>query len=232
MSSVADIGYVRGPPAATALPGRRRLHPPPPPDGVTIHSLSAAPRYFRTPAAFRAWLRKNHATVGELLVGFIRRHAANKESPAAPRSITWPESVAEALCYGWIDGVRRTIDADRYTIRFTPRRKGSRWSAINLRMMAELEKSGRMTPAGRAALAARKGSDPGRYSYETRETALDAARQRTFRRNGDAFEFFEAQAPSYRRKALWWIMSARQEATRDDRLARVIAASAAGKRLA
>ena len=183
--------------------------------------------FFETPAAMRAWLEANHLEARELHVGYYRRHAVGEDTP----SITWPESVAEALCFGWIDGVRRTLDGDRYTIRFTPRRPGSKWSAVNVRLMAELEAANRMTDAGRAVFAARK--DPGSpgYKVEKKVGTLDEARLAEFRRHEAAWAFFEAQPPGYRNDAAWWVMEARREETRDRRLARLIESSAAGKRI-
>jgi uncharacterized protein YdeI (YjbR/CyaY-like superfamily) len=181
-------------------------------------------RFFETPAALRAWLRTNHDKATELLVSFFKSHTGKP-------SLTWPESVAEALCYGWIDGVRRRIDNDRYTIRFTPRRKRSKWSAVNIRMMAALENSGRMTEAGRAAFKGRPNPESKGYSAQKKDGTLDEARLREFKKNRPAWVFFEAQAPSYRRAAAWWVMSAKQEKTSDGRFARLVKSSAVSKRL-
>ncbi len=185
------------------------------------------PHFFETPAAMRAWLEINHREAKELHVGYHRRHAVGEGTP----SLTWPESVAEALCFGWIDGVRRTLDGDRYVIRFTPRRPESKWSAVNIRLMAELEAANRMTDAGRAVFEARK--DPGSPGYTTQKKvgALDEARLAKFRRNEAAWAFFEAQPPGYRNDAAWWVMQAKREETRDRRLARLIERSAAGERI-
>ncbi len=186
--------------------------------------MPTKPQFFATPAAFRAWLRKNHKSATELHVGFHKKHTGKP-------CITWPESVAEALCFGWIDGIRRSIDADTYVIRFSPRRAGSAWSAVNVKLVRKLEDEGKMTPAGRAAFEARKEHDG--YSYEKMSAgvSLDAPRLRTFKRNKSAWQFFEAQPPGYRRKMVWWVMSAKQDATRDKRLARLVADSAARKRI-
>ena len=182
-------------------------------------------RFFRDQAAFRAWLDKHHRTAGEILVGFNKRHTGKP-------SMTWPESVAEALCYGWIDGIRRRLDDERYTIRFTPRRPASVWSAVNVRLVAELEAAGRMTDAGRAAFGARKDPTSRGYSYERRgEVDLDGARLARFKRNKVAWQFFTAQPPGYRKLMFWWVMSAKQEETRDRRFIRLLEASAAGKRI-
>jgi uncharacterized protein YdeI (YjbR/CyaY-like superfamily) len=172
----------------------------------------------------RKWLEKHHATAAELLVGF---HKKNTGRP----TLTWPESVAEALCFGWIDGIRRRVDDERYSIRFTPRRPGSGWSAINIKMIASLEAEGRMTAAGRAVFEARKDKSSSGYSYERREATFDASRLKAFQKNKAAWAFFEAQPAGYRRTLTWWVMSAKQEDTRDRRLAKLIASSAANKRI-
>jgi len=180
--------------------------------------------FFDSPAAFRAWLKKNHKRACELHVGYHKKHTG------AP-SMTWAESVAEALCFGWIDGIRRRLDDDSYTIRFTPRRQTSTWSAVNVRLMAELEEAGKMTEAGRAVFQARVDPDAPGYSYENTDYTLDAARVRTFKKNKPAWRFFEAQAPGYRKKVIGWIMSAKKDETRDRRLATLIDESANEKRL-
>ena len=165
------------------------------------------PRFFRTAAEFRTWLRRHHATAAELLVGFY------KKSSGKP-SITWPESVDEALCYGWIDGIRKRVDELSYTIRFTPRRAGSVWSTVNTRRARTLAAQRRMTPAGLSAFEARRPNRSGRYSYEQRPQELTAPYARMLARNAAARKFFLAQTPSYRRAATWWVLSARTEATR------------------
>jgi uncharacterized protein YdeI (YjbR/CyaY-like superfamily) len=181
------------------------------------------PRYFGTPAEWRAWLEEHHTTAPELWVGFHKRGSGRP-------SITWPESVDQALCFGWIDGVRRRIDDDRYAIRFTPRRKGSSWSNINLRRVEELTRLGLMHPAGHAAHAARSAAKSGIYSYEQRKRArLPAAMTARFKRNRKAWTFFEAQPGWYRRTAVWWVVSAKREDTRERRLETLIADSAAGR---
>ena len=183
------------------------------------------PTFFASPSELRQWFVKHHATAQELLVGYHRKVSGRP-------TITWPESVAEALCFGWIDGIRRRIDDERYTIRFTPRRRGSSWSAMNIRMVQELEAAGRMMPAGRAAFESRKSADPAGYSYERRgEAVFDERRLKRFKKNKAAWAFFEAQPPGYRKTITWWVMSAKQEDTRDRRLAKLIASSAAGKRV-
>jgi uncharacterized protein YdeI (YjbR/CyaY-like superfamily) len=184
------------------------------------------PTYFATPAAFRTWLEANHATASELLVGFY------KTSTGKP-SITWPESVDEALCFGWIDGKRKSLGADAYTIRFVPRKPTSIWSANNVAKVEALRKAGKMRPAGEAAFAKRTAAKTGVYSFERAEAAqLSSAQDKQFRANAKAYAWFTAQAPYYQRTAIHWVISAKQEATRERRLATLIADSAAGVRVA
>jgi uncharacterized protein YdeI (YjbR/CyaY-like superfamily) len=185
---------------------------------------SGKPMFFPTPADFRAWLERNHQTCKELVVGFWRKDTGKP-------SITWPQSVAEALCFGWIDGIRRSHSAEAYTIRFTPRRKGSRWSAINIRLIEELEAAGRMTDAGRKAFDARPHALG--YSYERREATLDRALISKFKKysGGAAWRFHSAQPPGYRKLTAWWVMSAKQAETRERRLAKLMDFSARGKRI-
>ena len=182
------------------------------------------PTFFATPADLRRWFAKNAGSKTELLVGFHRKGSGKP-------SITWPESVDEALCVGWIDGVRRRIDETSYTIRFTPRRPGSMWSAINIAKVKELTAAGRMKPAGLAAFAARDARDAG-YSYQQLTTApFSPEQEKRFRRDGKAWRFFSAQPPGYRRVATFWVASAKKQETRERRLAILIADSAAGRRL-
>jgi uncharacterized protein YdeI (YjbR/CyaY-like superfamily) len=186
---------------------------------------SIRPTFFPTPADFRAWLQAHHRTEQELWVGF------HKKSTGRP-SLTWPESVDEALCFGWIDGLRKSVDAERYAIRFTPRRKGSIWSAVNTRRMGELIRARRVRAAGLKAFAAREEKKTGVYLFEQRQPpAFDPAREARFKANAAAWAFFQAQPPGYRKIATGLVMSAKQEATRDRRLALLIAQSAAGRRL-
>jgi uncharacterized protein YdeI (YjbR/CyaY-like superfamily) len=183
------------------------------------------PTFFATPAEFRRWLKQHHQSERELWVGF------HKKGSGRP-SLTWPESVQEALCFGWIDGVRKTIDAESYVIRFTPRKNGSTWSTVNTRLAAELIRTGRMQLAGLRAFEARDPEKSGVYSFEQRTGArLDAAAEARFRANPGAWSFFESQPPGYRKTALWWVMSAKREATRVRRLATLIEDSAAGRRI-
>ena len=183
-----------------------------------------APAFFATPADLRAWLKANHATAPELLVGFHRKGSRRP-------SITWPEAVDEALCVGWIDGVRRSLDETSYTIRFTPRRKGSIWSAVNIGRVAGLREAGLMQPSGEAAFEARKEAKSAIYSYERPPAQLDAGAEASFRANGAAWDWFHSQAPSYRRTATYWVTSAKRPETRARRLATLIEDSAAGRRI-
>ena len=179
------------------------------------------PTFFETPAAFRRWLTKHHQTATELLVGFHKVGSGKK-------SMTWPESVDEALCFGWIDGVRRRIDEASYTIRFTPRKAQSKWSQVNLKRFAELRELGRVQPAGLAAFERGK---PAEYSYAGRARPLAPEYEARFRADAKAWAFFESQPPWYRRTASFLVMSAKQEATRERRLQQLIASSRAGERI-
>jgi uncharacterized protein YdeI (YjbR/CyaY-like superfamily) len=183
----------------------------------------AKPLFFAAPSEFRAWLELHHATSAELLVGFYKKGSGKP-------SITWPESVDEALCFGWIDGVRRSLGDDAYTIRFTLRKTTSIWSAINVGKVAELEKLGKMRDAGRRAFAARTAAKTGVYSFErSRAASFTDAQERALRANRKAAAFFDAQPPWYRRTATHWVISAKREETRTRRLAQLIADSAAGR---
>jgi len=181
--------------------------------------------YFTSPDEWRRWLDAHHASARELLVGF------HKVATARP-TITWPQSVDEALCYGWIDGVRRRVDDGRYTIRFTPRKATSIWSAVNIQRVDALEREGRMQPSGRAAFARRQDRRSGIYSYEQRPDTFPEPYASDLRAQAKAADFFARQPASYRRAAIWWVISAKQEATRTKRLAELIADSARGERLA
>jgi uncharacterized protein YdeI (YjbR/CyaY-like superfamily) len=182
------------------------------------------PVFFVSPADFRAWLEEHHDTTGELIVGYYKKGSGKP-------SITWPESVDQALCFGWIDGVRRSLGADSYTIRFTPRRARSVWSAVNIARASELIERGQMTPAGLKAFEARIERRSGIYSYEQARDAarLDAEQERAFRANPKAWEWFQGRPPGYRRAAIWWVVSAKREETRRRRLAALIEDSAQGR---
>jgi uncharacterized protein YdeI (YjbR/CyaY-like superfamily) len=176
------------------------------------------PRFFAEAAAFRAWLEEHHASEPELLVGFHKRDSGKP-------SMTWPESVDAALSFGWIDGVRRRIDETAYSIRFTPRRRTSIWSAVNVRRVEALTQAGLMRPAGLAAFAHRSEARTGVYSFErAAEAALTADEEKKLRANEKAAAYFDAQAPWYRRTALHWVVSAKREDTRTSRLAQLIEA--------
>jgi uncharacterized protein YdeI (YjbR/CyaY-like superfamily) len=180
--------------------------------------------FFKTPAALQAWFAKNHSTRTELWVGYY------KVGTGRP-SVTWQESVDEALCCGWIDGVRKRIDDESYKIRFTPRKKGSIWSGVNVRRVKALTAEKRMLPAGLAAFDPKRNYQYGAYSYEQRKTELDEPYLGQFKKHKTAFEFFMAQPPGYRKIAIWFIVSAKREETRLKRLGVLIEHSARGKRL-
>jgi len=182
------------------------------------------PKFFPTPPAFRKWLAANHTKAKELVVGFYKKGSGKP-------SITWPESVDEALCFGWIDGVRNSIDEESYRIRFTPRKPSSVWSAVNIRNVERLIKEKRMQPAGLKAFEARKENRSGIYAYEQRSPELVEPYAGIFKRNKAAWKFFQAQPPYYRKTMNWWIVSAKQEGTRSKRLDKLIEESAKGKRL-
>jgi len=181
-------------------------------------------KFFKTPADFRKWLEKHHDAARELWVGYYKKDSGK-------RSITWPESVDEALCFGWIDGIRKSIDGESYMTRFTPRRARSVWSAVNIKRVEELAREGRMRPAGERAFAARTENRSGIYAYEQRQTELVEPYGEKLRGNRAAWKFFDAQAASYRKAATWWVLSAKREETRLKRLATLIEDSAAGRTL-
>lgn len=179
--------------------------------------------FFKTPAAFRAWLERHHTEHRILHVGFRKRHTGQS-------SITWPQAVEEALCFGWIDGVRHRIDAVSYTIRFTPRRPGSTWSAVNLRRVRALIRAKRMSRHGLKVYQRRNRKKSGLYSFEQRHAVVLALRHaRQFRANKKAWTWYRAQAPWYQRTAAFYVESAKQEATRLRRLAILIRSAAAGR---
>ncbi len=182
------------------------------------------PVYFETTADFRAWLEQNHSEAESLLVGFYKKGTGRP-------SMTWPESVDEALCFGWIDGVRKGVDADRYTIRFTPRKAGSVWSAVNIDKIRVLLDQGRMQPAGIAAFEKRQEARSGIYSHEQPDVELPEPYLGILLGNASAREFFEKQPASYRKAASWWVVSAKQEKTRLARLEKLVACSANAERV-
>jgi uncharacterized protein YdeI (YjbR/CyaY-like superfamily) len=180
------------------------------------------PIFFSTPADLRKWLNANGQKQSELWVGFYKK---SSEKPG----ITYPEAIDEALCLGWIDGVRKSVASDAYTIRFTPRKTKSQWSAVNIRNVERLTKAGRMTLVGLKAFEGAK-DQPRKYSFEQKEESrFDPTGERKFRANGKAWAFFQSQPPWYRRTSTFWVMSAKKEETRQRRLETLIADSESGK---
>ncbi|MBL8161327.1 MAG: YdeI/OmpD-associated family protein [Anaerolineae bacterium] len=180
------------------------------------------PVFFETPADLRAWFEQHASSATELWVGYYKVDSGKP-------SITWPESVDQALCFGWIDGIRKGIDAVSYQIRFTPRKPRSKWSAVNIKRVEELGALGLMQPAGLAAFAARVVDDTP-YSYERRDAiTFDAEYEQQFRANSAAWDWFTASAPSYQKSARHWVMSAKKAETRLSRLQTLIADSQAGR---
>jgi len=177
--------------------------------------------YFPTPQDFRNWLEKNHDKESELWVGFYKVGTGKT-------SLTWSQAVDQALCFGWIDGIRKSIDSDSYCNRFTPRKPKSTWSAINIRKVEEMNKLGLMRPAGMAAFEKRNEQKSAIYSYENRPEKLPNEYELIFKANPTAWVNFQSMPPSYRRTANYWVMSAKQEATRLKRLNDLIADSQAG----
>ena len=183
-----------------------------------------APIFFKDSLALRAWLELHSATSTELIVGFVKTHTGRA-------SLTWPQAVDEALCVGWIDGVRTSIDQNHYKIRFTPRKSDSRWSAVNIQRVPELEAEGRMTAPGRAAFARRTEARSRTGSYEQKEfPELSAAEIIEFKKDEAAWAFYQALPPSYRRKVNWLIISAKKDSTRAKRFSELVAACAEGRR--
>jgi len=183
------------------------------------------PTFFETPAELRTWLEKNHTKATELWLGF------HKKGSGKP-SVTYAEALDEALCLGWIDGVRKSLGDESYTIRFTPRRRGSIWSGINIKRATELTTLGRMAPAGLRAFEARDEKKSAIYTYEKPPAELAPAEVRAFRANKKAWAFWSAQPPGYRRLALGWVTGAKKDETRARRLAQLVEDSANGRRLA
>ena len=179
------------------------------------------PTFFAKQSDFRKWLQKNHKKETELLVGF---HKVDSAKP----SMTWSQSVDEALCFGWIDAVRKSINKDSYQIRFTQRKSTSIWSAINIKKIEELTKQGLMQPAGLASFEKRIESKSKIYSYENEEVDLTPIFKKQFKANKKAWDYFQSLAPSYKKVSLHWVMRAKQETTRIKRLHQLISDSAAG----
>lgn len=176
------------------------------------------PRFFASSAAWRKWLHAHHAKQTELLVGFYKRDSGRP-------CMTWSESVDEALCYGWIDGVRKSIDDTRYSIRFSVRKPTSIWSKVNIAKAEALIASGRMMPAGLERFQRRTSAKSGVYAFEQGEIEFDAASARAFQADPTAWEFFQKQGAYYRKRMTWWVINARRPETREKRLAKLIEAS-------
>jgi len=187
-----------------------------------MSSAPAKPLFFRDAAALRHWFAIHHATEPSLLLGYWKIDSGKP-------SVSWPESVDEALCVGWIDGVRRRIDELSYCIRFTPRKPTSTWSAVNIARVRALEAEGRMHSAGLAAFAARRENKVGIYSYEQRSAELPEAYAAPLRGQRTAWADFQARPASYRKAVVWWIISAKQEPTRQRRLQTLIDCSSCGE---
>jgi uncharacterized protein YdeI (YjbR/CyaY-like superfamily) len=181
-------------------------------------------RYFKTPAEFRRWLAAHHDKERELLVGFYKK---SSEQPG----ISYKEAVDEALCFGWIDGIKKRVDEHRYTHRFSPRKAGSVWSLVNTKRVRELIALRRMAKPGLDAFERRDPEKTGIYSFERSNSAFDAALERSFKQNAAAWTFFRAQPPGYQKLLTFYVMSAKQQATRERRLAVLIKSSAEGKRI-
>ncbi len=180
--------------------------------------------YFKSQEEFRVWLSKAHAAAAELWLGFYK-------TSSGKRGTTYSEALDEALCFGWIDGVRYSVDGERYKIRFTPRKAKSIWSLVNVRRAEALTKAKKMTEAGLRAFEAREKHRTGIYAFEQKRPGLSAKYKKLLRANRIAWEFFAQQAPWYQRTAGYWVSSAKQEETRARRLAKLIEVSVAGRRL-
>lgn len=189
-----------------------------------MNTVSEKPIFFKSPEEFRSWLEKNHKIKTELYVGYYKK-ATGKPT------MTWSQSVDEALCFGWIDGIRRSIDKESYCNRFTPRRETSRWSTVNIKKVEELIKSGMMQPAGLQIYNKRKEEMSGISSYESEAKQLHEEFENKFKENKTAWEYFSRQAPSYKRTIIHWILSAKQEKTKLARLEKTITESEKQKRV-
>jgi uncharacterized protein YdeI (YjbR/CyaY-like superfamily) len=179
-------------------------------------------KFFKTLSGLRKWFNTHHASATELWIGFYKKTSGKA-------SITWPESVDAALCFGWIDGIRKSIDEDSYMIRFTPRKSRSTWSTVNIKRAKELLEEGLMQPAGINAFEARQENRSGVYSYEQRTADLPDKYGKLLTKNSAAWKFFQAQSPSYKKAANWWVLSAKKEDTRLKRLEKLIDDSAHGR---
>jgi uncharacterized protein YdeI (YjbR/CyaY-like superfamily) len=194
-------------------------------DFPTVNQVSMKAIFFKTPSDFRKWLEKNHASTQELWVGYYK-----KDSGKA--SMTWQQSVDEALCFGWIDGIRKSIDEISYMNRFTPRKPRSTWSNVNINRVQELINANLMQPSGLNAFQNRKEDKSGIYAYEQKDRKLSDEYEQKFKANKKAWEFFQAQAPWYQRTVSWWVISAKKEETRQKRLEQLITDSAQGRTIA
>ena len=186
--------------------------------------LNVRPTFFPTPLHFRRWLEKYHNNKNELWVGFYKKHTGRP-------SLTWPESVDQVLCFGWIDGIRKSIDEEAYMIRFTPRRPTSIWSSVNIRRFGELKALGLITSAGQAAFDAKKAQNTRRYSFEQGTLQLPPAFEKKIKSNKSAWRFFESLPPSVKKPSIWYVMSAKQKTTQLRRLEILIRCSEAGQRI-
>jgi uncharacterized protein YdeI (YjbR/CyaY-like superfamily) len=182
------------------------------------------PRYFRSAVEFRRWLEKNHASANELWLGLYKKASDKK-------GITYKEAVDEGLCFGWIDGLVKGVDENSYMQRFTPRRPNSIWSAVNIKRIQELMEEDRVHEAGMKAFLERDPSRAGLYSFENEPQTLPKDQEKRFRAHGRAWRFFGAQPPGYRRAAIWWVVSAKRDDTKERRLSQLIEDSAAGRRV-
>lgn len=189
-----------------------------------LYLIAMSPTFFETQTALHKWFMRHHADTAELYIGFYKKGAPQP-------GITYQNALDEALCFGWIDGVRKSIDATKWMIRFTPRKPKSIWSAVNLKRAAELERAGHMQPAGLAAFHGHDKTRTKQYSFENKPQTIDAADEKKFRAQPKAWAWFSAQAPSYQRASIWWVVSAKQAATRARRLDMLIADSRAGVRV-
>lgn len=182
------------------------------------------PVFFPTQSSFRKWFEKNHDKAKELLVGFYKVNSGKQ-------SMTWSESVDEAICFGWIDGIRKSINSESYSIRFTPRKQGSIWSSVNIQKVENLSKQGLMHPSGMAAFEKREAKKSAIYSYEKVPEILSAGFLKKFKANKKAWKFFQSMAPSYQRTAIHLVMTAKQEITKLKRLDELIKDSEAGRKI-
>jgi uncharacterized protein YdeI (YjbR/CyaY-like superfamily) len=182
------------------------------------------PTFFTSQAGFRQWLKRHHSETRELWVGFYRRESGKG-------GITYSQALDEALCFGWIDGLRKAVDDSSYMVRFTPRKPDSIWSAVNVRHIERLIKSGQIQKPGLTAFKTRDLKKSQLYSYERYNCKLEAEHEKKFKTNAKAWEFFRAQAPWYRRTTTWWVISAKREETRLNRLATLIEDSRKGRRI-